>query len=78
MTKFKAVCDTVRGIYINDQDRKDNGEGVATGVVKENERCSDSVEEKDDIKVGSRKRKRCDSVSALTRLIGRCRHNSNH
>ena len=40
-------------------------EGVARGTVKDNERCNDSVEEADEIEVGSRKRKRRDSVSSL-------------
>ena len=67
-----------RGININDQDRRENGEGVARGTVKDNERCNDSVEEVDEIEVGSRKRKRHDSVSPLSRLIRSCRRSSNH
>ena len=51
--------------------------GVATGTVRDNERCNDSVEEVDEIEVGSRKRKRRDSVSPLSRLIRSCRRGSN-
>ena len=45
-----------RGVNINCQDSRENGEGVARGAVKDNERCNDSVEEVDEIEVvGSRK-----------------------
>ena len=54
------------------------GEGVAWGTVKDNERCNDSVEEVDVIEVGSRKQKRRDSVSILSRLIRSYRRSSNH
>ena len=37
--------------------------------ARDNEVCNDSVEEVDEIEVGSRKRKRRDSVSPLSRLI---------
>ena len=40
-----------------------------THTVRDNERCNDSVEEVDGIEVGSRKRKRRDSVSPSSRLI---------
>ena len=65
-----------RGININGKDKRENGEGVARGTVKNNERCNDSVEV--EIEVGSRKRKRHDSVSPLSRLIKSCRPTSNH
>ena len=67
-----------RGIYINGQNRRENGDGVARVAVRDNERCNDSVEEVDEIEVGSRKRKRRDSVSPLSRLIRSCRRSSNH
>ena len=67
-----------RGNGINGQDRWENGDGAARGVVRNNDRCNDSVEEGDGIKVGSRKRKRRDSVSPLLRLIRSCRRSSNH
>ena len=66
-----------RGININGKDKRENGEGVARGTVKNNERCNDSVEEVDGIEVGSRKRKRSDSVSPLSRLIRSSRRSSN-
>ena len=76
-TPRQEVCRN-RGININGQDRRENGEGVARGTVKDNERCNDSVEEVDEIDVGGRKRKRQDSVSPLSRLIRRCLRSSNH
>ena len=42
-----------------------NGEGVARGMIQENERRSDSVEEIDGIELGSRKRNRREGVSPL-------------
>ena len=44
-----------RGINTNGQDRRENGEGMARGTVKDNERCNDSVGEADEIEIGSRK-----------------------
>ena len=44
-----------RGINTNGQDSGENGDGVARGTVRDNERCNDSVEEVDGIEVGSRK-----------------------
>ena len=48
------------------------------GTERDNERCNDSVKEVDGIEVGSRKRKRRDSVSPLSRLIRSSRRSSNH
>ena len=67
-----------RGIDINSQDRREDGDGVARGAVSDNGRCNDSVEEVDEIEVGSRKGKRRDSVSPLLRLIRSYRPTSNH
>ena len=67
-----------RGINTNGQDRWENGDGVARGTIRDNERCNDSVEEVDGTEVGSRKRKRRDSVSPLSRLISSCCRSSNH
>ena len=67
-----------RGINTNGQDRWENGDGVARGTIRDNERCNDSVEEVDGIEVSSRKRKRRDSVSPLSRLIRSCCGSSNH
>ena len=53
------------GDNINGQDRMKNGEGVARGMIQENERRSDSVEEIDGIELGSRKRNRREGVSPL-------------
>ena len=61
---------------INGRDRRENREGVARGSIQENERCNDRVEEVDELEVGSRKRKRRDSVSPLSRLIRSCRRSS--
>ena len=72
----KETCRN-RGININGQDRMENEEGVARGTVKDDKQCKDSVEVVDELKVGSRKRKRRDSVSPLSRLIRSCRRSSN-
>ena len=66
-----------RGININGQNIRENGEGVARGTAQDNERCNNNVEEVDEIEVGSSKRKRRDSVSLQSRLRSyRC--SSNH
>ena len=73
-TTFRSGGDTT-----NDRDRKDNGEvGVARGVTRENQQKNGIVEEVDGIEVGSRKRKRRESVSPLSRLIRSCRGGYNH
>ena len=59
-----------RGINTNGQDRWENGDGVARGTIRDNERCNDSVEEVDGIEVGSRKRKRRDSFTLFRGLLG--------
>ena len=52
-----------RGININGQNIRENGEGVARGVIQENERRDDKVEEVDGIRLSSCKRKHRESVS---------------
>ena len=74
----KKHIDKERWNNINGQDRWENGDGVARGTIRDNERCNDSVEEVDGKEVGSRKRKRRDSVSPLSRLISSSRRSSNH
>ena len=66
-----------KGDNINGQDRRENGEGVARGTIQEKERCNDRVEEVDEIEVGSRERKRRDSVSPLS-CPRSCHRSSNH
>ena len=68
----------IGGFNTNGQDRWENGDGFARGMVRKNERYHGSVEEVDEIQAGSRKRKCCDSVSALSRLIRSCCRSSNH
>ena len=58
------------GNNINGPCRRENGEGVASGTIKENGRCNDIVEKVDKIEVvGSRKRKRQDSESPFCRAL---------
>ena len=48
---FNKYIRTHTRINTNGQDRRENGEGVARGTVKDNERCNDGVEEVDEIEV---------------------------
>ena len=55
-----------------------HGEGRGSGVMRENRPCNDRDEEEAGGESVSRKRKRRESVSPLSRLIRRCRDGSNH
>ena len=65
------------GAKINDRDRRKNGKDIARRTIQEKELCNATVDEVDEIEVGSRKRKRRDSASLLSRLIRSCRRSSN-
>ena len=60
------------------RERRGNGEGRGSGVMRENRPCNDRDEEEDGGESVSRKRKRRESISLLSRLIRRCRDGSNH
>ena len=59
-------------------ERRRNGEGRGSGVMRENRPCNDRDEEEAGGESVGRKRKRRESVSPLSRLIRRCRNGSNH
>ena len=65
--------DKTRGV-----ERRGNGEGRGSGVMRENRPCNDRDEEEAGGESVGRKRKRRESVSPLSRLIRRCRDGSNH
>lgn len=74
---LRAACNSRRD-NTEGRERRGNGEGVARGVMGENQSCNDRVKEKDGIDVGrSRKRKPRESVS-LPRLMRSCRGVYNH
>ena len=77
-SRSRVPDQTIVEIGVLTLDRWENGDGVVRGTVRDNERCNDSVEEVDGIEIGSRKRKRRDSVSPLSRLIKSCCRSSNH
>ena len=60
------------GFSVNDRDRRDNREGVASGI-QQKERSNNRVDGVDEMEVGNRKRKRQDSISHLSRFIRTCR-----
>lgn len=55
------------------RERRGNGEGVERGVVGENQPCNYKVDKENGVDIGSHKRKRSESVSLLSHLIGSCR-----
>ena len=76
-TPARARCNS-RGDKTQGLERRGNGEGRGSGVMREDRPCNDRVEEKDGGESVSRKKKRREGVSLLSRLIRRCRDGSNH